>query len=248
MNAREAYKTMTAALRATGRPIVFSLCEWGTHQPWLWAGGVGELYRTTGDITARFDADKNMGDWTASCVLSILDLQKPIRKYNGPNHWNDPDMMEVGNGMTTTEDKSHFSLWCMLSAPLNAGNDLRKMSPQTRDILTNTELIALDQDVLGKSAYQIILPDSLEVWVKPLKNNEIAVCFLNRTHVSRKLKLNWTNLKISDELSGLDVHFDKQVYNLRDLWLKKDVGTTAKQIEQDIPSHDVFVLKLTKKS
>jgi alpha-galactosidase len=248
MNAREAYKTMSAALRATGRPIVFSLCEWGTHQPWLWAGGIGELYRTTGDITNRFAADKNMGDWTASCVLSILDLQKPIRKYNGPNHWNDPDMMEVGNGMTDAEDKSHFSLWCMLSAPLNAGNDLRKMSPQTRSILTNAEMIAVDQDVLGKSAFQIPLPDSLEVWVKPLKNNEIVLCFLNRTTVSRKLKMNWKNLVISDSLSGINEDFKKQEYNLRDLWLKKDVGTTAAKIEQEIPPHDVIVLKLKKRS
>jgi alpha-galactosidase len=246
MNAREAYITMSLALKASRRPIVFSLCEWGTHEPWLWAGGIGELYRTTGDITANFAKDKNMGDWTATCVLHILDLQKPIRKYNGPNHWNDPDMMEVGNGMTNIEDKSHFSLWCMLSAPLNAGNDLRKMSTQTRDILINKELIALDQDPLGKSAFQIMLPDSLEVWVKPLKNDELALCFLNRTDETRKLNMEWKDLQITDELSGLNVNFGKQTYSLRDLWLKKDIGTTTKKFEQNIASHDVIVLRLKK--
>ena len=170
LNAPEAYKTMSAALRATGRPIVFSLCEWGDHKPWLWAGGVGELYRTTGDISPYFIVRKPIGNWTPQSVISILDLQEPIRKYNGPNHWNDPDMLEVGNGMTYVEDQSHFSLWCMLAAPLAAGNDLRKMSAQTRSILTNRELIAVDQDSLGIAAFKLVMPDSIEMWVKPLKN------------------------------------------------------------------------------
>src|ERR1017187_9253791 len=112
LNTPEAYKTMSAALRATGRPIVFSICEWGGHNPWLWAGGVGELYRTTGDITPSFISNKSYGNWEAQSVISNLDKQIPIRKYNGPNHWNDPDMLEVGNGMSYNEDKSHFSLWC----------------------------------------------------------------------------------------------------------------------------------------
>ena len=244
LNAPEAYKTMSAALRATGRPIVFSLCEWGDHVPWLWAKGVGELYRTTGDISPIFAIDKHMGDSTSQSVLSILDLQIPIRKYNGPNHWNDPDMLEVGNGMTYNEDKAHFSLWCMLAAPLAAGNDLRKMTPQTTAILTNKEMIAVDQDALGVSAFRMMLPDSLEVWVKPLNNKELVLCFFNRTGQARKLKLNWKDLILSDPQTGLDVRFAGQTYTLRDLWLKKDVGTTAKKFEQDIASHDVIVLKL----
>jgi alpha-galactosidase len=244
LNAPEAYKTMSAALRATGRPIVFSICEWGGHTPWLWAGGVGELYRTTGDITASFINDKNLGTWTAQSVISILDKQVPIRKYNGPNHWNDPDMLEVGNGMSYNEDKSHFSLWCMLAAPLAAGNDLRKMSPQTTGILTNKEMIAVDQDSLGISAFKMIMPDSLEVWVKPMKNNELVLCFLNRTGSSKKIDLKWKDLIITDSESGLDIHFEKQLFDLRDLWLKKNMGTTAKSFIQDIPSHDVIVLKM----
>jgi alpha-galactosidase len=245
LNTPEAYKTMSAALKATGRPIVFSICEWGGHTPWLWAGGVGELYRTTGDITPSFVIDKNYGNWTAQSVVSILDKQVPIRKYNGPNHWNDPDMLEVGNGMTYNEDKSHFSLWCMLAAPLAAGNDLRKMSPQTKDILTNKEMIAVDQDERGISAFKMVMEDSLELWVKPLKNNEVALCFFNRTSGSRKLTLNWKDLNISDAQSGLEIHFDNQYFSLRDLWLKKDAGKTDKKLERDLASHDVIVFKLT---
>jgi alpha-galactosidase len=244
LNAPEAYKTMSAALRATGRPIVFSICEWGDHKPWLWAGGIGELYRSTGDISASFIARKPIGNWTPQSVISILNLQEGIRKYNGPNHWNDPDMLEVGNGMSTVEDRSHFSLWCMLAAPLAAGNDLRKMSPQTREILTNQEMIEIDQDERGIAAFKMIMPDSLELWVKPLKNNELALCFFNRTESTKKIDLNWKDLSISDLQSGLDIHFDKQIFTLHDVWTKKDIGKTSKKLERYIPSHEVLVFRL----
>jgi alpha-galactosidase len=244
LNAPEAYKTMSAALRATGRPIVFSICEWGTHQPWLWAGGVGELYRSTGDISANFVVRKPIGNWTPQSVLSILDLQEPIRKYNGPNHWNDPDMLEVGNGMTTIEDKSHFSLWCMLAAPLAAGNDLRNMTAQTREILTNKEMINIDQDPRGIAAFRMVMPDSLELWVKPLQNNELALCFFNRTGSTRKMELDWKDLNISDSESGMNIQFGKQVFLMRDLWLKKDMGKTDKKLKISLDSHDVMVLRL----
>jgi alpha-galactosidase len=244
LNAPEAYKTMSAALRATGRPIVFSICEWGDHKPWLWAGGVGELYRSTGDISASFSERKPVGNWTPQSVLSIIDLQESIRKYNGPNHWNDPDMLEVGNGMSSSEDKSHFSLWCMLAAPLAAGNDLRKMTSQTREILTNQEMIAIDQDERGIAAFKMMLPDSLELWVKPLKNNELALCFFNRTNSPKKIQLNWKDLHISDAQSGLDLNFDKQIFDLRDLWLKKNMGSTNKKLEHILDTHDVLVFRI----
>ena len=208
LNTPEAYKTMSAALRATGRPIVFSICEWGDHKPWLWAKGVGELYRSTGDISANFVVRKPQGNWTPQSVISILNLQEAIRKYNGPNHWNDPDMLEVGNGMSYEEDKAHFSLWCMLAAPLAAGNDLRKMSAATRSILTNKEMIAIDQDSLGIAAFKMPLSDSVELWVKPLKNGELALCFFNRTETTRKINLNWKDLVLQDQLSGMNIHFD----------------------------------------
>ncbi len=246
LNAPEAYKTMSAALRATGRPIVFSICEWGDHKPWLWAAGVGELYRSTGDISANFNVRKPIGDWTPQSVISILDLQEPIRKYNGPNHWNDPDMLEVGNGMSYDEDKSHFSLWCMLAAPLSAGNDLRKMSAQTRGILTNREMIAVDQDSLGIAAFKMALPDSLELWVKPQTGGWPVLCFFNRTGSPRKINLNWKDLIIQDNLSGMNIHFDKQVYLYKDLWQNgTGFGKTNKNFEHQLAPHSVMVLKLT---
>ena len=244
LNAPEAYKTMSAALRATGRPIVFSICEWGDHAPWLWAGGVGELYRTTGDISASFIVRKPIGNWTPQSVTSILDLQEAIRKYNGPNHWNDPDMLEVGNGMSTVEDRSHFSLWCMLAAPLAAGNDLRKMSPQTVEILTNGEMIAIDQDARGIAAFKMVLPDSVELWIKPLKNNELALCFFNRTDSTRNISMNWKDLIITDKFSGTDIHFDKEIFSMHDVWSKKAAGDTKSKMVKQLASHDVIVLRL----
>jgi alpha-galactosidase len=235
---------MSAALRATGRPIVFSICEWGDHTPWLWAGGVGELYRTTGDITASFINNKSFGTWSAQSVISILDKQIPIRKFNGPNHWNDPDMLEVGNGMSYAEDKSHFSLWCVLSAPLAAGNDLRKMSAQTKTILTNKEMIAVDQDSLGIAAFKMVFPDSVEVWIKPLQSKSFVLCFLNRTSSPRKINLSWKDLNITDPQSGLDVHFDRQAFSYRDLWQKENSGKATKSFVREIASHDVIVLKM----
>jgi alpha-galactosidase len=243
LNAPEAYKTMRSALDATGRPIVFSICEWGDHKPWLWARRVGELYRTTGDINANFAVRISRGNWTPHSVLSILDLQEAIRQYNGPNHWNDPDMLEVGNGMTYDEDKAHFSLWCMLAAPLAAGNDLRKMSAKTREILTNKEMIAVDQDARGIAAFKMNMPDSLELWVKPLKNNAVALCFFNRTNTSKKIDLRWKDLIISDSLSAMDIHFADEQLNIRDLWLHQDLGTTNGHFTRTIPPHSVIVLK-----
>lgn len=246
LNAREAYITMARALQATGRPILFSLCEWGNHQPWLWADGIGEMYRATGDITANFDKDKHMGTWTASSVMTILDKMPAIRRYNGPNHWNDPDMLEVGNGMSFAEDKAHFSLWCMLAAPLMAGNDLRKMSPQTQSVLTNKEAIAINQDALGISAWRYFAFDGLEIWVKPLSNNNWAVCFLNRSNHPQNINYVWAEHALQDAQTKMGVDFAKTTYKLRNVWAKKDAGTTNTAFKQVIPAHDVVMFMLTK--
>lgn len=245
LNAKEAYITMSKALQATGRPIVFSICEWGDHKPWFWPNGIGELYRTTGDINATFLERKSYGSWQAGSVISILDQQMAIRKYNRANHWNDPDMLEVGNGMTFNEDRAHFSIWCMLSAPLAAGNDLRSMSAQTKMILTNKDMIAVDQDELGIPAFKVPMPDSLEMYVKPLKNNDLVVMILNRTRVAKKVDLKWKDLQVSDDLSHIDVKFADAVYRTHDLWSKKD-GNTKGALKQDIAGHDVIVLRLSK--
>jgi len=246
LNAREAYITMSKALKATGRPIVFSLCEWGNHQPWLWGKGVGQLWRSTGDICNQFDKDKNIGTWTALSVMTILDKQDKIRQYAGPGHWNDPDMLEVGNGMSVSEDRAHFSLWCMLAAPLMAGNDLRKMSPQTHEILTNKEAIAVDQDSLGIQGFRFYAFDGLEIWVKPLSKQDVAVCFLNRSSHPQNINYVWEEHKLQDTISHLNINFTEDTYKVRDLWAKKDLGTTKKVFKQVIASHDVVMLRLHK--
>ena len=246
INARDAYTTMSKAIRAAGRPMVFSLCEWGNHQPWLWAKNVGQLWRTTSDIHAGFDKDLSNGSWSSYSVMHIVDLQNAIRQYAGPGHWNDPDMLEVGNGMTNSEDKAHFSMWCMLAAPLIAGNDLRKMTDATKGILTNKEAIAVDQDSLGVEGFKYYSFDGLEIWVKPLKNNDIAVCFLNRSSREQNIYFDWKEHLITDTVSHMNIDFKSEAYKLRDLWIKKDVGTTNKTFKQTIAPHDVVMLRLSK--
>jgi alpha-galactosidase len=179
-------------------------------------------------------------------VLNILDRQDSIRQYAGPGHWNDPDMLEVGNGMTYTQDKAHFSLWCMLAAPLMAGNDLRKMSPQITGILTNKEMIAIDQDPLGIECFKYYSFDGLEIFVKPLANNELAVCFLNRSKRTQMINYDWKDHAITDDFSKINIDFNQTTYKLRDIWAKKDIGTTDKAVKLAIAPNDVVVLRLTK--
>jgi alpha-galactosidase len=149
-DARQLYSTMRDALYAAKRPVLFSLCEWGSNKPWEWASDVGHMWRTTGDVTDCYNCQ---GEYDLGMIF-ILKLQEGLERYAGPDHWNDPDMLEVGNpGLTLTESRAQFSLWCMLAAPLMAGNDLRKMSPEILKILTNWQAISINQDSLGKQAY-----------------------------------------------------------------------------------------------
>jgi alpha-galactosidase len=247
INAREAYTTMSKAIKAAGRPMVFSLCEWGGHQPWLWAKNVGHLWRSTGDIYAGFEGKLSKGTWSALSVTTILDQQKNIRQYAGPGHWNDPDMLEVGNGMTYNEDKAHFSVWCMLAAPLMAGNDLRKMSDQTRSILTNKSIIAIDQDALGIEGFLVSSANGLEVYVKPLSNHQFAVCFLNRSNGVQTVDYAWKTHPVKDAVTKTNIDFGTDQYNITDLWAQKSMGNTGTTLKAIIGVHDVLVLKLTKK-
>ena len=246
INAIEAYTTMSKALKTAGRPIVFSLCEWGDHKPWLWAEPVGQLWRTTGDITAQFDGIKNYGNWHANGVMTIVDMQDTLRKYAGPNHWNDPDMLEVGNGLTAAENRSHFSLWAMLAAPLMAGNDIRKMNEDTRAVLTNKEVVAVNQDALGVQGFRYSNKDSVQTWFKPLSNGDWAMCIVNRSAVPKSIEFNWQTEAVNDELSKRGLHADAITYKLRDLWTKKDAGTTKKLLKAIVQPHDVLMLRLSK--
>lgn len=246
INAKEAYTTMSKALKTAGRPIIFSLCEWGTNKPWEWAKSVGQLWRTTGDITAQFDGIKDHGTWSSHGLMHIVDLQVGLQQYAGPGHWNDPDMLEIGNGMTTSEDRVHLSLWCMLAAPLMAGNDIRSMTKETVATLTNKDAIAVDQDLLGIEGFRYSNKDSIQIWFKPLQNGEWAACFVNRNSGPVKINFNWKAEAVTDPMSKESLNASNTSYKIRDLWTKKNIGTTQNAFTAELPAHDVFLLRLTK--
>ncbi|HVO73008.1 MAG TPA: glycoside hydrolase family 27 protein [Ignavibacteriaceae bacterium] len=246
LNPEGAYLTMRNALYAAGRPIVFSLCEWGNGKPWLWGKDIGHLWRTTGDITNCFDCVVDHGTWKSWGIMYVLDMQDGLRIYAGPGHWNDPDMMEVGNGMSFSEDRAHFSMWCMLAAPLIAGNDIRSLSPETKSILTNKEVIAVDQDSLGIQGFKYSSEDSVEAWFKPLRNDEWAACFLNRSLKTKQVSFNWSKEIVIDTLSERRIDADKDNFKIRNLWTKREMGTTQKILNAEVPSHDVLMIKLYK--
>jgi len=246
LRAEGAYTTMRDALRAAGRPVVFSLCEWGNNKPWEWAKTIGHLWRTTGDIYNCFDCVQDHGTWKQWGMLQILDMQKDLRVHAGPGHWNDPDMMEVGNGMSDSEDRAHFSMWSMLAAPLIAGNDLRNMKQQTHDILTNREVIAVDRDSLGIQGFKYTAKDGLETWFKPLKDDSWAVCFLNRGSVPHQVDFDWKKQMVSDDVSKREFDPRRTSYQIRDLWLKKSLGTTEIPLKATVPGHDVLLVQLSR--
>ena len=226
-----AYTRMHEALEQAGRPIVFSLCEWGQNKPWLWAKDVGHLWRTTGDIA---DCWNCTNQWSYGW-LRILDWQVGLEGFAGPGHWNDPDMLEVGNGgMTSTEYKSHFSLWCILAAPLIAGNDVRQMTPEIKKILTNKELIAVNQDPLGKQGARVRKDGESEVWSKQLKNGSRAVVLFNRGPDPVEITVKWEELGYA---SGVEAE-------VRDLWAGKKLGKFRGSFSSRVPSHDVVVINV----
>jgi alpha-galactosidase len=183
-DAKSSYTNMRNALFTAGRPIVFSICEWGSNKPWEWAGDVGHLWRTTGDISDNWNS-----------MIDIFGKQKDLARYAGPGKWNDPDMLEVGNGgMTTEEYRTHFSLWCMLASPLMAGNDLQNMTPETKSILLNKEMIAIDQDSLGRQATCYRDNGDYQIWIKTLSNNEKAVCLLNKSDEKKSVLVDFALL------------------------------------------------------
>ncbi len=236
-NSEASYKLMRDALYKAGRPIVFSICEWGTTKPWEWAKEIGHLWRTTEDIQDCWDC---VNEWGGLGWTLILDKQVGLEAYSGPGHWNDPDMLEVGNGgMTTEEYRAHFSMWCMLSAPLMAGNDIRKMTPEIKEILLNKEAIALDQDPLGKQAIRLVDTGDYEIWGKELSKGELAVALLNRGDSPVRAKINWKWILKKLKREG-------HIYKIRDIWLHKFVGRTDKIFEKKVKPHNVIVLRLMK--
>jgi alpha-galactosidase len=204
------------------------------------------LWRTTGDIYDCFDCEKKNGGWSAWGVMKILDMQKDMRQYAGPGHWNDPDMLEVGNGgMTASEDRAHFSMWCMIAAPLIAGNDLKNMSPQTLATLTNVDAIDINQDALGVQGLKYKSEDGFETWLKPLSGGDWAVCFLNRSAASKAIDFDWMKNVVSDEVSHRKLDATGETFKIKDVWTKKELGDTKKALKAEVPSHDVLMLRLS---
>ena len=237
-DAAASYRTMAEALRASGRQIVFSICEWGTHKPWLWgAEAGGNLWRTTDDIEDRWSGRKQWpgGGCCSNGVLDIVDQEAPLYSYAGPGHWNDPDMLEVGNGgMTASEDRAHFSLWCLLAAPLITGNDLRSMSAETKEILTNREVIAVDQDSLGRQVRRVAKNGDSEVWSKELHDGSRAVILLNRGEAPNEISVAWNQIGYTDHLSA----------EVRDLWVHKNLGRFTGSFKATVPSHAVVMVTI----
>ena len=243
---KESYRLMSQMLKEAGHPIVFSLCEWGGSKPWEWASEVGHLWRTTGDIANCFDCEQKHSGYSNWGVTKILDMQIDMRQYAGPGHWNDPDMLQVGNGgMTVNEDRAHFSMWCMLAAPLMAGNDLKNMSSQTHDILTNIDAIDIDQDTKGIQGFKYKSEEGLEIWLKPLSAGDWAVCFLNRSVDIKTIDFDWIKNKINDEFSKRILNASVETFKIKDVWTKKELGDTQKPLKAVLLSHDVLLLRLS---
>ncbi|MFA6812436.1 MAG: glycoside hydrolase family 27 protein [Bacteroidaceae bacterium] len=241
-NAKAAYKTMSDALKESGRPIVFSICEWGENKPWKWGKGIGHLWRITPDIRNVYQCNF---DWGGLGIMNIIDADAELYPYAGPGHWNDAEMLEIGNGgMNIDENITHFSMWCMLSSPLMAGNDLSNMDKETKDILTNEEVIAIDQDKKGEQARRFMDMGDKEIWVKSLFDGDIAICFLNRSDSPWNLDYDWKQQVI---YFANKINFWKNNYNVRDLWKHTNIEDTKHNLKRRIPSHGVFMIRLTQK-
>ncbi|HWG59608.1 MAG TPA: glycoside hydrolase family 27 protein [Candidatus Acidoferrales bacterium] len=221
----QVYGKMHDALVATGRPIVFSLCEYGWSDPWKWGPSVGgNLWRTTGDISDRYASMANIGF-----------NQLGLAKYAGPGHWNDPDMLEVGNGgMTHDEYLTHMSLWAMLAAPLIAGNDLSTMTPETISILTNHDVIAIDQDPAGHQGERVGAHGPIEIWARPLADGSQAVAVFNRGDEAQPGTVNFKDLGFKGSVHA------------RDVWQARDLGKMKGAYTVQVPIHGVVLLKVSK--
>jgi alpha-galactosidase len=232
-DSESSYTLMRNALAATGRPIVFSICEWGSTKPWLWSVPVGNMWRATGDIQDCWSCKKT---WGGSGFLEIIDLMDPLYSYAGPGHWNDADMLEIGNGgMTTEEYRAHFSLWAIFSAPLLAGNDLEHMTPDTREILLNKEVIAIDQDPMGIQGHRVQKAGDLEVWSKQLADGGRAVALLNRSDKAATISADWRNIGYPATLPAA----------VRDLWAHKDLARHTGSFSTEVPGHAVVMVRIT---
>ncbi len=217
------YLKMAEAIRATGRPMVFSICQYGRADVWKWgAEAGGNLWRTTGDIADRWE------------IMSAIGFaQEELAPFARPGHWNDPDMLEVGNGhMTAAEYRTHMSLWALLAAPLVAGHDVRRSSPETLSLLTNRDVIAIDQDPLGRQGRRVVQRGPLEVWTRPLQDKRTAVGLFNRGAVPAQIEVSFAELGIDGRAGGLDV------------WAQRSLEVLERKVSAEVEPHGVVLLVL----
>jgi alpha-galactosidase len=243
--AKKRYSTMADALKKSGRDIVFGICEWGGRKPWLWAAqSGGQLWRTTNDIRDKWK--RRPTDNGGEGILDIIDINSSLDQYAGPGYWNDMDMLVVGlngkkgpsgdlggTGCSETEYQSQMSLWCILAAPLAASNDIRTMNEQTKRILLNPEVIAINQDALGIQAARKINNDIWTVLLKPLENGDYALAILNRGGQNQNASFDFAELGLKD------------AYKIQDLWLHKVVGK-GKKWNGTVKSHETKMFRLIK--
>jgi alpha-galactosidase len=239
--AERLYRKMGTALRQTGRAIFFSICEWGHHRPWLWGREAGgHMWRTTGDI---WDGWRDGPHVTQNGIDSVgFEQQRGLEAYAGPGGWNDPDMLVVGlrgrgaiggPGCTDVEYRTHFSLWCLLAAPLMIGCDLRSLDAASFEILSNPEMIVLDQDPLGKQGSRVCRLGRGEVWVKTLANGDLGVGAFNRDDVTKVVNIPWSDLEIEGK------------WHARDLWQHADLGVCEDLFSIELESHACCMLRLS---
>ncbi|MCL2697662.1 MAG: glycoside hydrolase family 27 protein [Oscillospiraceae bacterium] len=236
------YLKMALALKKTGRDILFSMCEHGKTEPWLWAYGVGQMWRTTPDIKNLWDGQ--LDTWALSFNTIVDRIADSTQPYGGTCRWNDPDMLIVGMykwndwtgpGCTDAEYRAHFSLWCLMASPLIIGCDVRKLNDVTKATLTNKNLIAVNQDILGIGAKRIRSAEGIDVWVKPLSDVSWAVGLYNRTCVAANISVNWEELNLPASLCC----------SVKDLWTDKELGVFERGITLKVDSHAMDVIKIT---
>jgi len=237
------YKAMGDALKATGRPIVYSICEWGPRSPWLWGKEVGgHLWRTSYDVGDKWDDPRNESSQIG--ILTSIDVMLDLERFAGPGRWNDPDMLVIGlknsgfikgGGCTFEEYRTQMSMWCMLAAPLMMGCDVRNMDDVTKSILLNQDIIAIDQDSLGKQGFRVYRKDGLEVFKKPLTGNRVAVAFLNRNSTGKKETLSLKEMELEPDMT----------YSVYDVWTHKIVNQPAGKLSMDLKPHETQVFVLT---
>ena len=224
LDEQTAFKQMEQDLDATGRNIVFSISEYGVQKPWLWGPGVANLWRTTHDIHPLW-----------SSVMQHIDAQIPITQYAKPGAWNDPDMLEIGDGgLTPTEETSHFAMWCMLAAPLFVGTDISALPVQSVSLLTNPELVGIDQDAEGHEAHQVSSAGGIQIWERPLADGRYAVALFNTTGAAEDMSTTLAKVGIP-----------AATYTVRDAVLRVDLASTSSVLGGSAPSHGILVFELT---